>query len=563
MAIAGASASVSRATHASIAGEAIGADIAPRRPQVRRMQNIPHRPTRLPAIILATSLGFVLVQLDVTIVNVALARIGAGLGMGIAGLQWVVDAYTLAFASLLLSAGALGDRFGARRAFIAGFALFVAASLGCGLAPGPTTLIAARVAQGVGAALLVPSALALLNHACRDDAAARARALGLWTAAGSAAMAAGPVLGGLLIDTFGWRSIFLVNLPLGVVGILLSRRFLEESGSGSGALDPAGQLLGIITLFGLTGAVVEAGDLGWRAPLVLAGLAATVLSGAGLLLAEARGARPMLPLHFFGHAGFSAATLIGFLLNLSFYGMIFVFNLYLQHVRHYSPAASGIAFLPVPPVVILANIAAGRLAARLGPRLPMAVGLAVGAVGFVLLGRIDAGTPYVAMLPGLLLSSGGLGLVVPSMTMAVLSAVPRARSGVASGVLNTVRQAGGAIGVALFGSFFAADGVAGMQVVFAVSAALVGVAAIFAAVALRARPRAQSWLASASAVSLPVTTGTISNSARSAHSATQRWTRVTASLSSSRKQRPRSAVTQLPTKVTPSGIIRPFSRKRR
>jgi DHA2 family methylenomycin A resistance protein-like MFS transporter len=561
MAIARASASVPSATHASIAGEAIGADIAARRPQVRRMQNTSHRPTRLPAIILATSLGFVLVQLDITIVNVALARIGAGLGMGIAGLQWVVDAYTLAFASLLLSAGALGDRFGARRAFIAGFALFVAASLGCGLAPGAAALIAARAAQGVGAALLVPSALALLNHACRDDAAARARAIGLWTAAGSAAMAAGPVLGGLLIDRFGWRSIFLVNLPLGAVGILLSRRFLAESGSGSGALDPAGQLLGIAALLGLTGAMVEAGDLGWSAPLVLTGLAATVISGAGFLLAEARGARPMLPLHFFGHTGFSVATLIGFLLNLTFYGMIFAFNLYLQHVRHYSPLASGIAFLPVPLVVILANIAAGRFAARSGPRLPMVVGLTVGAAGFLLLGRIDATTPYAAMLPGLLISSGGLGLVVPTMTMAVLSAVPRARSGVASGVLNTVRQAGGAIGVALSGSFFASDGVAGLQLVFTVSAAFVGAAVILAAIALR--PRAQSCLASASAVSLPVTTGTISNSARSDHSATQRWTRATASLSSSRKQRPRSAVTQLPTKVTPSGIIRPFSRKRR
>jgi MFS transporter, DHA2 family, methylenomycin A resistance protein len=525
------------------------------------MQNTSHRATRLPAIILATSLGFVLVQLDITIVNVALARIGAGLGMGIAGLQWVADAYTLAFASLLLSAGALGDRFGARRAFIAGFALFVGASLGGGLALGAATLIAARAAQGVGAALVVPSALALLNHACHNDAAARGRAIGLWTAAGSAAMAAGPVLGGLLIDTFGWRSIFLVNLPVGAAGILLSRRFLEESGTGSGALDPAGQLLGIVALFGLTGAVVEAGDLGWSAPLVLAGLAGAVVSGAGFLLAEARGAKPMLPLHFFQHAGFSAATLIGFLLNLTFYGMIFVFNLYLQHVRHYSPIASGLAFLPVPLVVILTNIAAGRLAARHGPRLPMGVGLTVGAIGFLLLGRIDATSPYVAMLPGLLVSSGGLGLVVPSMTMAVLSAVPRARSGVASGVLNTVRQAGGAIGVALFGSFFAADGVAGLQLVFTASAAFVGAAAILAAIALR--PRAQSWLASASAVSLPVTTGTISNSARSDHSATQRWTRATASLSSSRKQRPRSAVTQLPTKLTPSGIIRPLSRKRR
>ncbi len=213
-------------------------------------------------VVVATSLGFVLVQLNVSILNVALARIGAALGTGVAGLQWVVDAYTIAFASLMLSAGALGDRIGARRAYLSGLVLFVVASLGCGLAPGIGTLIAVRAIQGIGASLLVPCSLALLTHACHGDATTRARAISLWTAAASVSLAAGPVIGGVLIDTFGWRSIFLINLPIGAAGLWLTQAFVEDTPQHHSGFDWMGQTLALVTLLVLTGTVIEAGAFG-------------------------------------------------------------------------------------------------------------------------------------------------------------------------------------------------------------------------------------------------------------------------------------------------------------
>ncbi|HEY0521827.1 MAG TPA: MFS transporter [Stellaceae bacterium] len=442
----------------------------------------------LPAAIVATSLGFVVVQVDVSIVNVALPEIGGSLGMGVAGLQWVVDAYTLAFASLLLSAGSLGDRIGARKTFVAGFALFVAASLGCGLAGSAAALIAARAVQGVGAAVLVPCSLALLNHACGNDATARARAIGLWTAAGAVALSAGPVLGGMLVDTLGWPSIFLVNVPVGTAGLWLTLRFVEETPverDGSRELDLPGQALAVLTLFALTGAVIEAGSRGWHAPLVLSGLALAVLSGIGFAIVEVRSAAPMLPLGFFRQPTFGTASLVGLLINLTVYGTIFVLSLYFQQVRRYSPVVTGFAFLPFMAAAAVSNVLGGRLAGGRGPRLPIVAGLLVGAAGYWLLHELNGATPYPAMLPGLLLVSLGVGLAVPPMTSALLSTVHRSRSGVASGVLNTVRQAGGAIGVALFGSVTAGGVAAGAQLAFRLSSLLLVLAAISAVAGIR------------------------------------------------------------------------------
>jgi DHA2 family methylenomycin A resistance protein-like MFS transporter len=239
-------------------------------------------PAALPITILATSLGFVVVQLDGSILNVALPQIGISLGTSVDGLQWTVDAYFLVFAVLLLSAGVLSDRMGARRAFVSGFTVFSAASLACTLAPSPVALIGARAVQGAGAALLVPCSLALLNNACGDDAGVRARAIGIWTAAGAAGSATGTVLGGLLVGFIGWRSIFLVNLPISLIGIWLTLRFIDKTtncSQSSRGPDLAGQTLAIFALVGLVGAIIEAGSLGWRAPLVLLGLALAILGG--------------------------------------------------------------------------------------------------------------------------------------------------------------------------------------------------------------------------------------------------------------------------------------------
>jgi MFS transporter, DHA2 family, methylenomycin A resistance protein len=432
--------------------------------------------------VLATSLGFVLVQLDVSIINVALARIGTELGTGIAGLQWIVDSYALAFASLLLSAGALGDQIGSRKGFLAGFALFVLTSAGCGLAPGTVTLIVARTIQGIGAASLVPCSLAILNQASGDSGELRVRAVSLWTAAGSVALAVGPVLGGLLVDTLGWRSIFLLNLPIGIAGIVLTLYFVEESPVSDHRLDLAGQILAILMLVGLVGATIHSESAGWLSPIVWIGFAVAVISSTAFLFVESRTAAPMLPLDFFRHPTFTAATLVGLLINFTFYGMIFIFGIYLQRIRGYSPIWSGIAFVPLPVVCFFANVMAGRATRKIDLRLLMVMGLSVDALGYLLLERIDSQTPYLWMLPGLVVTPLGVGLAVPAMTTLLLSVVPRARSGIASGVLNSVRQAGGALGVALFGLSLNVRGVAGAQAAFSVSAILLLLAAIVVAV---------------------------------------------------------------------------------
>jgi DHA2 family methylenomycin A resistance protein-like MFS transporter len=442
------------------------------------------RPCSLGLTIAATSLGFVMVQLDLSILNVALARIGEAVATDVTGLQWVVDAYTIAFASLLLAAGTLGDRFGARRVYVSGFVVIVLASFGCGLAPGAGALIGARAAQGVGAALLVPCSLALLTHACGDDGSARARAVSLWTAAASITLSAGPVLGGILVDTFGWRSIFLLNIPLGAAGICLTRRFVSDTEPSNGGLDPAGQALALLMLVCLIGAVIEAGRIG-LGPLVLSGFGIAVLSGAAFVAVEARSPDPMLPLGFFREPAFSATTLVGLLINLTLYGAIFVLSLYLQQVRGYAPMAAGLAFLPFPVALGMANVASGWVGSRAGLRFPMASGLLVAGVGFWLLRHLGAVSSYASILAGMIVIPAGIGLAVPLMTSALLSSVPRSRSGIASGVLNTVRQAGGGMGVALFGALTARRGLAGIQIALMVAAALLLCGAVIAALGVR------------------------------------------------------------------------------
>jgi DHA2 family methylenomycin A resistance protein-like MFS transporter len=439
--------------------------------------------------ILATCLAFLLVQLDVTIVNVALATMGSELDAAISGLQWVVDAYAIAFASLLLSAGAIGDRIGSRRVLAVGFAAFIAASAACGWAPNAAMLIAARVAQGAGAALMVPSSLALLNHACGNDATLRGHAVAWWTAAGSVGLAAGPIAGGLLIHWLGWRSIFFVNLPLGLVAIWLTLRFVEETriGNQRKGFDVPGQTLGIVTLASLAGAVIEAGETGIGAPAVLGLMALAIAAGAGFIVAEMRGANPMLPLRLFRNRRFSATILIGLAINFTLYGFLFVLSLYFQHARGYTPGQAGLAFLPLSVAVGFANVFAGWLMSKTGPRPPMLWGLIAGALGFVLLTGITVQTAFVMLLPSLLMISCGVGTAVPAMTTALLSTVEKTEAGVAAGALNTIRQASGAIGVAVFGVIggHSEQSVAGLHAAFWIGALLLLGGAVTAATGVR------------------------------------------------------------------------------
>jgi DHA2 family methylenomycin A resistance protein-like MFS transporter len=447
------------------------------------------RPSSL--TIAATALGFVLVQLDVSIVNVALPAMGRELHSGVAGLQWVVDAYTVTFAALLLSGGALGDRIGARRAYLAGFVAFVCASIACGFASTAAALIAARVVQGAGAALLIPSSLALINHAYGNDAGERAKAIGLWTAAGSVALAAGPIAGGVLIESIGWRSIFFVNAPLGAIGLWLTLRWVAETPAGKRAFDFPGQVLGIIALGLLIAGVIAAGATGWNAPFVVWSFAATVLFGSAFIFTEARSRTPMLPLDLFGRAGFSAPAIVGFAINLTLYGQIFVLSLFWQRTQGYTPLQTGLAFLPFCVALGFANVVTGRIVASRGPRLPMIAGLAIAAAGYLLLLPIDVHVPYGLLLPGTIVIPLGIGLAVPAMTTALLAAVEKERSGIASGVLNAVRQAAGALGVALLGAL-AVHGIAGVRLGLVVSAALVGLALLVAVFGLRAPATGES-----------------------------------------------------------------------
>ena len=411
------------------------------------------------AILLACSFAFIIVQLDVTIVNVALPQIGAELGARISDLQWVVDAYTLGFAVFLLSAGVLGDKFGSRRVFMAGFALFTIASLACAIAPGAMVLNVARAVQGIGAAALVPSSLAILNRAYAHDKKLLAKAISLWTAAGGLSIAAGPVLGGLLLSAFGWRSIFWVNVPICIAGFWLTSRVVPalRGKDPQRSFDLPGQLLAVVTLTALIGAVIEVGALGigdWR---VQCALAVSVCAGALFLVVEQRGAAPMMPLGLFRQAAFSAAVLYGVMVNFAYYGVIFVLSFYLQKLRGFTVLHAGLIFLPLTATFIVSNIISGMTMARVGVRIPMIVGGAIGAAGYALLGLfgVSDDASFLAMLPGLALIPAGMGLGVPAMTTSILSAVPQQQAGTASAVLNTARQVGGAIGVAVFGALVA------------------------------------------------------------------------------------------------------------
>jgi MFS transporter, DHA2 family, methylenomycin A resistance protein len=426
------------------------------------------------------SLGYAVVQLDVTIVNTALSSIGASLGGGVFELQWVVSAYTIAFAALILTAGALGDRIGAKRVFIAGFAIFTAASLGCALSPNALSLIAARAVQGLGAAILVPNSLALLSHAYPDEKA-RGRAVGVWAAGASLALTAGPLVGGGLIGSVGWRSIFFVNLPIGLVGLWLSWRYAgETTRAPQREVDLPGQLAAIAALGALAGAIIEGGASGWTSPLVLAGFAVSAVLAMLFVLQERRAAQPMLPLTLFRHRLFALTSLIGLLVNVAFYGLIFVLSLYFQRVNGWSAFATGLAFLPMMGVVLPVNLAAPRIAERIGAPLTIALGAAVAAGGCLALLTIAPGTSYSAIGLQLVAMGGGLGLLVPPLTSTLLGSVEKSRSGIAAGVLNATRQTGSVLGVALFGSLVGQSDafMTGAHASLVVSALLLSVAAL-------------------------------------------------------------------------------------
>ncbi|KOG33867.1 MFS transporter [Streptomyces resistomycificus] len=415
----------------------------------------------------AALLGFGLICLDASVVNVALPAIGASFGSGMSGLQWVVDAYTLAFAALMLSTGAFSDRAGASRAYALGTAVFALASAACGLAPNLPALIGARVVQGVAAAVVLPASLALVRQAYTDPAR-RARAVALWAAGGSAAVALGPVAGGVLTTAWDWRGIFFVNLPVGMVILVLLVR-APRSRRRPAPLDLPGQVTAVVALTALTFAVIEGGVAGWAA------LAVAVVSAAAFLRIEARGPHPVVPLGLFRDRTVSVAVAAGAAVSVTFYSLVFVFSLFFQQVQGLSALTAGLLFLPMTGLIAVTNVIAGKLAGRHGPRLPMLVGQGLALAGLLGLLYVDAGTPPALVAVLLVPMALGCALTVPPLTAAMMDAVPAERAGLAAGVLNAARQVAGGLGIAVFGALVADGFVAGMRLSLAVSAALLAV----------------------------------------------------------------------------------------
>lgn len=333
----------------------------------------------------AALLGFALITLDASVVNVALPSIGTALGGGMSGLQWVVDAYTLSFAALMLSTGAFADRAGASRAYAIGITVFTLASAACGLAPNLPTLIGARVLQGVAAAVVLPASLSLVRQAYAEPAK-RARAVATWAAGGSVAVALGPVAGGALTTVWDWRGIFFINLPLGAVALVLLVR-APRSERRPAPLDLLGQLTAAVALTAVTFAVIEGGGTGVVALLVAA------VSGAVFVRVELRQAHPVVPLGLFRSRTVSVAVAAGAACSVAFYGVIFLFSLFFQQVQGRSSLYAGLMFLPMTGLIPVTNVVAGKLAARYGARLPMLVGQLLAALGALVLLYVDAGTP--------------------------------------------------------------------------------------------------------------------------------------------------------------------------
>lgn len=420
------------------------------RPDVARAR------TRPRLVLLATSLGVLLAQIDTSVVNLALKSIGADLNAGVSAMQWVIDAYNLVYASLLLTGGTLGDLYGRRLIFVLGIALFAVGTLVCALAPNAAILIGGRVVSGIGAAFELPISLVLLAIAYPDKHE-RAHALGIWASCNGLAFIIGPTLGGWLVDSIGWRSIFYVTLPVCAAALLLTLRAVGESAEPHGRkLDLPGQALAITGLGAFAFAAIEGSHWGWTSPLILSIVGVAVVALTLFVRVEARTEGPLLPLAFLRQPAFSAALAVAGLMTFGMYALLFIMPLYFQTVRGGSPFIAGLELLPMSVSFVIVSQLTGHLTNRFGPRLVMTAGMACMGVGALLLAFIGPATSLFAIEISLLVVGVGLGLNTAPVNGVAVAALPPARSGTASGVLNTARMVGATLGVAILVSIFAA-----------------------------------------------------------------------------------------------------------
>ncbi len=400
-------------------------------------------------VLLATVLGSAVAFIDATVVGIALPQIAEDLDADAAALQWTVNGYTLTLASLILLAGSLGDRYGRRRVFLIGVAWFAVASLLCGLAPNPGTLVAARTLQGVGGALLTPGSLAILQASFHPDD--RSRAIGAWSGLGGIAGAGAPFLGGWLLAVADWRLIFLINLPICAAVIAIGLRHVPESSDpeASPRLDVPGTVLGSVGLAGLTYGLTAWPERGPGDPVVVGSMAAGVAALVGFLLVERRSPHPVVPLSMFRSRALSATNVVTFVVYAALSGIFFFLVITLQVVAGYTPLAAGIASLPTTVLMLLLSARGGMLADRIGPRIPMTVGPLMCAAGAALLAPVGPDLPYATrVLPGVVVLGLGLSLTVAPLTTTALASAEDRHVGVASGVNNAVARAAGLLAVA-------------------------------------------------------------------------------------------------------------------
>jgi DHA2 family methylenomycin A resistance protein-like MFS transporter len=400
--------------------------------------------------LIAVALGFVMAMLDVTVVNVASTHIQNGLAIGLSGLVWVIDGYTLSFAALLLACGALANRYGARAIYLCGLVVFIAASALCGLAPSGATLIAARLLQGVGAALFMPASLSLMTQSY-PDANVRIKVLSTWSAIISIAAVLGPAVGGAVIAIIGWRGIFWLNVPIGIIGIALTFRHIAVSPRQAQALNPLGHVYAVIGLAGIAFAMIENSTFGWTSAPILGAMALGLTGIVAFVARECYSTTPIMPRDLFHDTRFAAANGIGFFINLAAFGQLFLISLYLQQVSGMDAWHTGMNLLPLMSTFTVGNLVSGRLSTRWGTRLPMLGGLIVAAALSSSIALWGHDLPYVVLAAAIVAINLGVGIAIPAMTVTVMQVAGQNHANIAAASLNANRQIGALIGVAIMG----------------------------------------------------------------------------------------------------------------
>ena len=403
----------------------------------------------------AVSFGLFMIMLDNTIVNVALPSIQRELHIGISELEWVVNGYALTFAVLMLTGGKLADLFGRRFIFIVGLVIFTGASLACGLAPSANFLIGARVVQGVGSALMNPATLSIITATFPPRQ--RGMAIGIWAGVSALALAIGPLVGGLITQHISWGWIFFINVPVGILAIVVARFVIKESRDTSAEqrLDLPGLLTSAVGLFALIYALIEANTYGWTSARILGFFALAVIGLVAFVVLELRQRVPMLDLSLFRNPIFAGANAIMLLVALAMFGVFFYVSLYVQNVLGYSPTQAGATFLPMTLCIVFLAPIAGRFTDRYGPRWLIAAGMTLVAGSLVIFAQLDLNSTFWNIFPGLLIGGAGMAMAMAPTTATAMHAVPVDKAGVGSAVLNSMRQVGGSLGIALMGAIVA------------------------------------------------------------------------------------------------------------